>query len=202
MPRLLIFWSVTFWSRALIYLSTLFFGHVYHFFLVALFGAGSIYPIYHVFQTCIPLFLPCSLWSRLYLPYLPCFSDMCTTFFGVALFGAVSIYPIYHIFSEKHTTFWLALFGAGSIYPIYHGFKIETYYFCTGTPFYSIYQDFKTYPYFFCPRNLKICWSSDSIHLYNLFSNSVPTFLCCSLRSWLFLPFLLGFYDIELPVAN
>merc|ERR1711893_67577 len=43
-------------EQALSTLSTMFFGHVYHFFCLALFGAGSIYPIYHVFRTCIPLF--------------------------------------------------------------------------------------------------------------------------------------------------
>ena len=87
-------------EQALSTLSTMFFRHAYHFFCLALFGAGSIYPIYHVFrtciplfwlalfgagsiypiyhvfQTCIPLFLACSLWSRLYLPYLPWIQDI------------------------------------------------------------------------------------------------------------------------------
>merc|ERR1711893_542421 len=122
----------------------MFFGHVYHFFLVTLFGAGSIYPIYHVFLTCIPLFFSLlsleqalstlstifldmyttffafSLWSRLYLPYLPCFLDMYTTFLACSLWNRLYV-PYLPCFSDMHTTFFcLALFGAGSIYPIYH----------------------------------------------------------------------------------
>merc|ERR1711872_786747 len=101
----------------------MFFGHEYHFFCLALFGAGSIYPIYHVFRTCIPLFLGGSLWSRLYLPYLPCFSDMYTTFFGwLSLEQALSTLSTM-FFRHAYHFFCLALFGAGSIYPIYHVFQ-------------------------------------------------------------------------------
>ena len=62
-----------FWSPALIYLAYRTFISL---FSVALFGAGSIYPIYHVFWTCVHFLGGCSIWSRLYLPYLPGFQDM------------------------------------------------------------------------------------------------------------------------------
>ena len=94
-------------EQALSTLSTMFFGHAYHFFCLALFGAGSIYPIYHVFWTCIPLFGLLSLEQalstlsamgsryrhtssvlglyhfevELLSTYLPCFLDMYITFF-------------------------------------------------------------------------------------------------------------------------